>query len=195
MWDLTAGRLLQEFSAHTAAVTGLEFHPCEFLLAAAAADGTVALLDVDAAAVADTLGPDPAGVACDLLPCVRMAAEGPTSCSRPLGNCSQAADLSRPQLTSGCERRLCRGRTGVHAIAFQEGGGALLSVGPSALQAWRWEPARRAGRVAAAWGCPAAVRACGGGLLVASIQGPRLSLWSAELDVVRMRCLPQYAPP
>ena len=75
MWDLTAGRLMHEFSAHVAEITGLEFHPCEFLLAAAAADGTVALLDIDAAGVADTLGPDPAGVACTLLARIPCTAE------------------------------------------------------------------------------------------------------------------------
>ena len=76
----------------------------------------------------------------------------------------------------------------MHAIAFQEGGSALLTAGPSELQAWRWEPARRVGRMRADWGCPAAVRPCGSGLLVATLLGPGLSVWSAKLDVVRV-CL------
>ena len=81
--------------------------------------------------------------------------------------------------------RMCLGRAGVHALAFQEGGSTLLTAGPSELQAWQWEPARRVGRTGAAWGRPAAVRSRGRGLLVATLQGPRLSLWSAELGVVR----------
>ena len=74
----------------------------------------------------------------------------------------------------------------MHAIAFQEGGSAILTAGPTELQAWQWEPARRVGRMSAAWGCPAAVRTCGSALLVASLQGPRLSLWSTQLDAVRV---------
>ena len=74
----------------------------------------------------------------------------------------------------------------MHAIAFQEGGSTILTAGPAELQAWMWEPARRVGRVGAAWGCPSAVRTCGSSLLVASLQGPRLSLWSAALDAVRV---------
>ena len=61
VWDLMAGRLMHEFTEHTAAITGLEFHPSEFLLAAASADHTMALLDLDPLGLIDTLGPDPAG--------------------------------------------------------------------------------------------------------------------------------------
>ena len=38
LWDLTAGKLLNEFKAHTGPITWLEFHPNEFLLATASAD-------------------------------------------------------------------------------------------------------------------------------------------------------------
>ena len=56
-----AGRLMHEFKEHTAAITSLEFHPSEFLLAAASAEHTVALLDLDNVGLIDLLGPDQAG--------------------------------------------------------------------------------------------------------------------------------------
>jgi hypothetical protein len=89
------------------------------------------------------------------------------------------------------ERRLARRRAstargaGVHAIAYAEGGDALLTAGAGALRAWRWEPGRRAGSVPAAWPAPAALAAGGGRVLAAAMQGPLLSLWRADAHAVR----------
>ena len=38
LWDLTAGKLLTDFRAHAGAVTSVEFHPNEFLLASGSTD-------------------------------------------------------------------------------------------------------------------------------------------------------------
>ena len=38
IWDVTAGRMLNEFKAHTGPITCLAFHPSECLLATASAD-------------------------------------------------------------------------------------------------------------------------------------------------------------
>ncbi len=41
IWDLVANKLLSELSGHTGAVTGLHFHPVEYLLGTCSADKTV----------------------------------------------------------------------------------------------------------------------------------------------------------
>ena len=38
LWDLTVGKLLNDFKGHSAAVSSVEFHPSEFLLASASLD-------------------------------------------------------------------------------------------------------------------------------------------------------------
>jgi len=111
---------------------------------------------------------------------------------RPSGSApalSWAPAWARPE--SCGERRYARRRAGsargagATAIAFAEGGDALLTAGAGALRAWRWEPGRRASSAPAAWPAPAALAAGGGRLLAAAVQGPLLSLWRADAHVVR----------
>ncbi len=122
VWDLVAGRLLHDFGARRAAAAclafhprarlafhpraRLAFHPRARLLAAAAADGTVALLGLEPAGPVDTLGPDPAGARRP--PCTDPAA--------PLRPCH--GRLHGPGLgaaASGATRGGERGRRGAQA--------------------------------------------------------------------------------
>lgn len=47
LWDLTAGRLVHEFTQHSAPVSGLAMHPTEFLMASASVDRTLRLWDLE----------------------------------------------------------------------------------------------------------------------------------------------------
>ena len=47
MWDLTAGKLLNDFKLHTGPVNTVEFHPNEFLLASGSSDRTVKFWDLE----------------------------------------------------------------------------------------------------------------------------------------------------
>ena len=38
LWDVTAGKTITEFTAHTAAVNIIQFHPNEYLLASGSSD-------------------------------------------------------------------------------------------------------------------------------------------------------------
>ena len=60
MWDLTAGKLLHAFQ-HEDAITGLEFHPSEFVLATSSADRTVKWWDLETSELIDTAGPEVTG--------------------------------------------------------------------------------------------------------------------------------------
>ena len=60
MWDLTAGKLLHDF-CHEEAITGLEFHPSEFVLATSSADRTVKWWDLETSELIDTAGPETTG--------------------------------------------------------------------------------------------------------------------------------------
>ena len=60
MWDLTAGKLLHDFQ-HEDSITGLEFHPSEFVLATSSADRTVKWWDLETSELIDTAGPEVTG--------------------------------------------------------------------------------------------------------------------------------------
>lgn len=60
VWDLTAGKLLHEFQ-HEDSITGLEFHPSEFVLATSSADLTVKWWDLETSELIDTTGPEVTG--------------------------------------------------------------------------------------------------------------------------------------
>lgn len=63
IWDLKAGKLLRELPPHGGAVTALEFHPHEFLLATGSADKTVRFWDLETFDhVADGAGPTRTGL-------------------------------------------------------------------------------------------------------------------------------------
>ncbi|KAJ9527226.1 hypothetical protein QJQ45_025493, partial [Haematococcus lacustris] len=47
IFDITAGKIIQEFSHHTHQITGLDFHPQEYLMATCSADKTVKIWDLD----------------------------------------------------------------------------------------------------------------------------------------------------
>jgi len=59
LWELSTGRLLRDFKSHTNAITGLEFHPEEFLLTTASSDRTVATWDLETWEQINTIGPEP----------------------------------------------------------------------------------------------------------------------------------------
>jgi len=106
VWDLVAGRLLHDFGARRAAAACLAFHPRARLLAAAAADGTVALLGLEPAGPVATLGPDPAGARRP--PCIDPAA--------PLRPChGRLHGPGRRAAASGATRGGERGRRGAQA--------------------------------------------------------------------------------
>lgn len=60
VWDLTAGKLLHDFQ-HEDSITGLEFHPSEFVLATSSADRTVKWWDLQTSELIDTAGPEVTG--------------------------------------------------------------------------------------------------------------------------------------
>lgn len=69
VWDLTAGKLLHEFR-HEDAITAIEYHPSEFILATSSADRTVKWWDLETAELIDTAGPETTGgFACNLPDC------------------------------------------------------------------------------------------------------------------------------
>ena len=41
LWDLTAGKQMEDFTKHSGEITSLDFHPSEFLLAVGSADRTI----------------------------------------------------------------------------------------------------------------------------------------------------------
>ena len=47
IWDLRAGKLMTEFTAHDGPVYDVEFHPHEFLLASSSQDRTVNFWDLE----------------------------------------------------------------------------------------------------------------------------------------------------
>uniref|UniRef100_A0A8C9S4Q2 Katanin p80 WD40 repeat-containing subunit B1 n=1 Tax=Scleropages formosus TaxID=113540 RepID=A0A8C9S4Q2_SCLFO len=47
LWDLTAGKMITEFTAHTGAVNIIQFHPNEYLLASGSSDRTIKLWDLE----------------------------------------------------------------------------------------------------------------------------------------------------
>jgi len=63
--DLTTGRVVQEFGGpgtHTNSITGLEFHPQEYLMATSSADKTVKVWDLDTMCLLETTPPETTGV-------------------------------------------------------------------------------------------------------------------------------------
>lgn len=61
VWDITGGRQIHEFR-HDNAVTGIEFHPHEFLLGTSSTDKTSRLWDLESFEAIETLGPELTGV-------------------------------------------------------------------------------------------------------------------------------------
>ncbi|XP_044290111.1 katanin p80 WD40 repeat-containing subunit B1 isoform X2 [Varanus komodoensis] len=47
MWDLTAGKIMSEFTGHTAPVNVVEFHPNEYLLASGGSDRSIRFWDLE----------------------------------------------------------------------------------------------------------------------------------------------------
>ena len=60
VWDLTAGKLLHEFR-HEDAITAVEYHPSEFILATSSADRTVKWWDLETSELIDSAGPETTG--------------------------------------------------------------------------------------------------------------------------------------
>ena len=68
----------------------------------------------------------------------------------------------RAHLTVNMSKSACAsGGQACTPLRSRRAAARYLSAGPAELQAWQWEPARRVGRMSAAWGCPAAIRTCG----------------------------------
>ena len=47
LWDLTAGKLMHDFTAHEGDITSVDYHPSEFLLATGSTDRTVKFWDLE----------------------------------------------------------------------------------------------------------------------------------------------------
>lgn len=47
IWDLTAGKLAGTLTGHKGAISALDFHPSEFLLASGSVDGSAAFWDLE----------------------------------------------------------------------------------------------------------------------------------------------------
>lgn len=59
LWDFATGKLLAEFKGHAGhAVSGLQFHPHEFVLASSSADRTVRLWDLETWQPLGAVGPE-----------------------------------------------------------------------------------------------------------------------------------------
>lgn len=64
LWDLSAGRNIADFKAHTSAVTSVQFHPKEFLLATASSDRTTKFWDLERFELVSETAPDAHGARC-----------------------------------------------------------------------------------------------------------------------------------
>lgn len=58
IWDLTAGKMITDINQHTHPITGLEFHPNEFLLGSSSMDRSIKFWDLETFDLVDTAGPD-----------------------------------------------------------------------------------------------------------------------------------------
>ena len=58
VWDIGSGRLLRDLPGHTNRITGIEFHPFEFIMASSSADRTVRVWDLETWDPLQTLGPE-----------------------------------------------------------------------------------------------------------------------------------------
>lgn len=58
LWDLTAGKLIHQFTGHTGEITGLAFHHDVLVLASSSADRTVKFWDMEAFEMASSTHPD-----------------------------------------------------------------------------------------------------------------------------------------
>jgi katanin p80 WD40 repeat-containing subunit B1 len=55
---MAAGKLIFDINQHTHPITGLEFHPNEFLLGTSSMDRSIKFWDLDTFELVDTAGPD-----------------------------------------------------------------------------------------------------------------------------------------
>ena len=58
MWDLVVGKVVKEFKSHTAAVTAVQFHPQELLLATGSSDRTAIVWDLERLEPLSVCGPE-----------------------------------------------------------------------------------------------------------------------------------------
>lgn len=61
IWDITGGRQIHEFK-HDNAITGIEFHPHEFIIGSCSTDKTARLWDLERFEPIETFGPETTGV-------------------------------------------------------------------------------------------------------------------------------------
>jgi hypothetical protein len=62
LWDIMSGRVVKDGWRHEGRITGMEFHPAEFLLATSGADKTVRVWDLETWEQVESLGPEATGV-------------------------------------------------------------------------------------------------------------------------------------
>jgi katanin p80 WD40 repeat-containing subunit B1 len=58
LWDMQTGRVVKDGWSHDNSITGIEFHPSEFVLATSGMDRVVRLWDLETWELMDTLGPE-----------------------------------------------------------------------------------------------------------------------------------------
>ena len=64
IWDLSAGKVITDFKSHTGAVTSVQFHPKEFLLASASFDRTTKFWDLERFTLVSETAPEANGIRC-----------------------------------------------------------------------------------------------------------------------------------
>ena len=64
IWDLSAGKVITDFKSHTGAVTSVQFHPKDFLLASASSDRTTKFWDLERFTLVSETAPEANGIRC-----------------------------------------------------------------------------------------------------------------------------------
>lgn len=128
VWDLTAGRLVHEW-AHAAAVTAIEYHPAEYVVASASVDGNCMVYDLEHYQLISSLGPQNAGTAKGWCPCSARSVLFPLH----MQNANTADDRRSIVAMSQVGKVLV---AGVNALAFSESGAVLYCATPEVADGW-----------------------------------------------------------
>ncbi|MGH0127121.1 UNVERIFIED_CONTAM: hypothetical protein FKN15_052671 [Acipenser sinensis] len=163
LWNLTAGKMITEFTAHTAAVNVVAFHPNEYLLASGSSDRTIKLWDLEKFQMIGS-------------------SEGETSPVRCVITAHTAAvnvvafHPNEYLLASGSSDR---------SIAFNPDGCCLYSGSQDSLRVYGWEPDRCFDVVPVTWGKVADLAICNNQLIGVSSSLTNVSSYVVDLNRVK----------